>query len=358
MLSEVYGLTGSQMPVVSAVALLLLVLGAARMVMHTRMQALIERHFRAAGIGFRALMVTHMATWGALCVLTQHWAPARPMQTLMLVTAAASIQGAVSTMSFDRFLRLAFPLAGIVPVVISSLILGDTQNLALAFLCVVLMGFVIPTSRVVHDDYWTAQFARLKAEERAQELERISRTDALTQIPNRLHFNERLAIEWARARREGQSIAVAMLDLDHFKKINDTHGHQFGDECLRTAAKVFSHALLRPMDLVVRYGGEEFVVLMPGADLAGACVVAERLAQSLRQTPLTHEGQPVGVTCSIGVHAMVPTRHDHDPRDMEQLLKCADQALYQAKSQGRNRVSTYDASPDQASPGRTAALDR
>lgn len=171
-------------------------------------------------------------------------------------------------------------------------------------------------------------------------LEQASRTDGLLQIANRMHFNERLEHEWGRARREAQPVALLMADVDHFKRYNDSHGHQAGDRCLRAVAAIVTATLRRPADLAARYGGEELAVLLPNTDAAGAYRVAVRIGQALERAEIPHGASPVAaqVTLSIGAAARIPAAGEGH----EALVAAADAALYQAKDEGRNRVCLAD----------------
>jgi two-component system, cell cycle response regulator len=162
------------------------------------------------------------------------------------------------------------------------------------------------------------------------ELESLSRTDALTGAGNRRAFDEALAHEMARAKRHGQALGLVMLDIDHFKRINDTHGHQGGDQVLRALA-VLLRATLREGDLLYRYGGEEFAVLLPYAPASGAMAAAERMLREISRRPVRVGDTDLHVTASAGVATV--TAADHDGA---RLVARADAALYEAKKAGRN----------------------
>ncbi|HWA36896.1 MAG TPA: diguanylate cyclase [Burkholderiales bacterium] len=162
-------------------------------------------------------------------------------------------------------------------------------------------------------------------------LETLSSTDGLTGLLNRMYWEQAMAAEFARCRRHGQPSAVMMIDIDHFKAINDRHGHATGDEVIRCVAEMLRSAT-RGHDLVGRYGGEEFGVLLPGTDLEGAVVLAERVRRSVESEALdSHTG--VRGTVSIGVAQLDPDDASH-----EAWISRADRALYEAKGAGRNRV--------------------
>jgi two-component system cell cycle response regulator len=169
------------------------------------------------------------------------------------------------------------------------------------------------------------------------ELESLSRTDALTGVANRRSFDQALTQEMARARRYGSALGVVVLDIDHFKKVNDTHGHQGGDEVLRSFAKTVAGAL-REGDVLFRYGGEEFVALLPYADQAGAMKAAERLVKAVAAAPIRVGSTTINVTTSAGVAALASS-----DADGLSLVARADGALYEAKRNGRNRVQASGA---------------
>jgi diguanylate cyclase (GGDEF)-like protein len=165
-------------------------------------------------------------------------------------------------------------------------------------------------------------------------LETLSLTDALTELANRRHFDEILASTWTRKGPPGESVSVAMIDIDHFKKFNDRYGHPAGDECLRTVAQTIKSGV-RDGDIVCRYGGEEFVVVLPGTALAQAVAVGERARVAVANLKLPHAGSDHGtVTISIGVaSAARPLTITANA-----LVETADGALYEAKQQGRDQV--------------------
>jgi diguanylate cyclase (GGDEF)-like protein len=172
-------------------------------------------------------------------------------------------------------------------------------------------------------------------QKRAQtELERLASLDGLTGIANRRSFDQKLSLEWLRARRDQSSVALLLLDVDHFKLFNDTYGHQMGDECLRRIAQCLISIVFRPGDMAARYGGEEFVVVLPGVDVAGALVVAQRVREAVAQLAIPHSASSQGrVTVSIGVACAKPRQGV----ECGALIKAADAALYRAKHNGRNR---------------------
>jgi diguanylate cyclase (GGDEF)-like protein len=163
-------------------------------------------------------------------------------------------------------------------------------------------------------------------------LELMAHTDPLTSCNNRGYFMELLGIELERSKRYGRVFSFLMLDIDHFKVVNDSRGHAAGDEALRTLTDVFRGAGLRKSDFFGRIGGEEFALVLPETDLSGAVEVAERVRGNLEKTVVTYNGAPFFITASIGVS-------EYRSKDtQETLLQRADKAMYVAKETGRNRV--------------------
>ncbi len=213
---------------------------------------------------------------------------------------------------------------------------------------------------VDHDEL----LARIRAGERIVQLERAladawekaqgeAERDSLTGLYNRRHFDERLAGELRRAERERSRVALLMLDLDHFKHINDTYGHAAGDEVLRHVAKIIAREVRMGIDVPARYGGEEFAVIAPekgpiggeefaviapDTNLFGAESLAERIRTRVAGLRVPVGDQLVSVTLSVGVAVFDP-RVEHRDDPMRALLEAADQRLYQAKHAGRNRVA-------------------
>lgn len=177
----------------------------------------------------------------------------------------------------------------------------------------------------------------------------VASRDPLTGLPNRRAFMQTLTREAAVATRTGWPLSLMMVDLDHFKKLNDTYGHQAGDFVLQRASRRMA-SQLRRTDEVARYGGEEFVVILPNTRSDQAREVAEQLCNALRCDPLTFEGQSISVTASIGVSEVQECKVE----DATELIRLADEALYEAKSQGRDRVVV--ASPDQSAKGSDSGM--
>ena len=181
-----------------------------------------------------------------------------------------------------------------------------------------------------------------RLEQLNQELEKIAYIDSLTGVYNRRHFEGKLQQEWKRLARDRASMSIIMLDVDYFKLYNDTYGHQQGDKCLQQVAQTISAAVKRSGDFVSRYGGEEFVVVLPNTPIEGALQVAENIRTKIETLEIPHQASAVSkwVTGSLGIAALNCSNQSNP----EILIQAADIALYNAKTSGRNCVEVYDSS--------------
>jgi len=168
-----------------------------------------------------------------------------------------------------------------------------------------------------------------------QQLIRLSQLDSLTGVPNRRRFEEELNREWRRHQRLGMPLSLIMIDIDHFKQYNDCYGHTAGDECLRKVAQTLSVAVNRAADFVARFGGEEFVCVLPQTEYQGALTVGKRLIDMIRLLNIPHKASGVAdhVSISIGIATSAAPTSDHT---IQEVLGAADRCLYDAKASGRN----------------------
>lgn len=170
-------------------------------------------------------------------------------------------------------------------------------------------------------------------------LQTISITDALTELNNRYYFNEHWKIEFKRAYRDGSELSIIMMDIDHFKNVNDTYGHPAGDVCLKKVADCIAAHAARESDICCRYGGEEFAIILPATPILGALEVAENIREDIEKMVVKWEKVEFKVTASFGISGGTPRATKANNRQF--FINQADQALYQAKNQGRNQVVIF-----------------
>lgn len=170
-------------------------------------------------------------------------------------------------------------------------------------------------------------------------LENLSLCDGLTGIPNRRNFDQYINICWKNSMRFNKPLSLIMIDIDYFKAFNDNYGHLRGDECLIRLAKDMNSKIKRPLDLITRYGGEEFAVILPETDSEGAIIVAEELRKGVEELLIVHEYSVAApyVTISLGVSTIIVKQTD----SLEEFISSADKALYNSKKFGRNTVSKF-----------------
>ena len=265
--------------------------------------------------------------------------PAEPLHQLIIpITIGGLSAFAASAYAAVRGAALAYPIITLTPVAARLFATGTQTHVLLGCLVLAYLAVQVRMSLVMHAA--ALQTLRVGFVNRAlvEELSQLVRRDALTGIANRRQFEEALTREWQRARRNGEPLAVLVLDIDHFKDFNDDHGHAAGDDCLRKVATALQGTLRLGTDVVCRYGGEEFAAILAGATAEQATVTAERLRAAVRALAIPHARSPVApiITISAGVASQVPSASDR----AEELVKSADVALYAAKRGGRDRVET------------------
>jgi len=197
--------------------------------------------------------------------------------------------------------------------------------------------FLVFANMIGSTGLYNLEYNRRKSFLEAKELMKLAGSDPLTGLPNRGTFTTQLDRVWRHCKRTGETLTLAMLDVDQFKKYNDRYGHQAGDLCLQRVAEVIGDVPNRPFDLAARYGGEEFVLLLPNCTVAHARERLQNLRRDIEDLEIRHEASQVApvVTLSAGLAQVSPLETKRSP---DGLLQMADEALYSAKQQGRNRV--------------------
>jgi diguanylate cyclase (GGDEF)-like protein len=277
---------------------------------------------------FVTLMASTM-TWGLGAV----WIMPKDSllhQTMVLFALIGMAGGALSVYSAVRWLAIATIAVILLPVTGWLLLTGERPalllSLGVAIFCVSALRATKVLSTAMEQNFEMTHELR-EAKEAA---ERMASTDLLTGLTSRRAFLERADAPYQYCRRNELDVSVVVLDLDNFKQINDTRGHAVGDAALQHAARVI-HGSLRKSDLCCRWGGEEFVVLLPDTSLEEACGVAEKLRATIAASPAATATGELSLTASFGVA--------EGERSLEALIDRADGALYQAKNEGRNRVA-------------------
>lgn len=259
---------------------------------------------------------------------------------LFVVCTTGLCAGGVVAFLPCLWLAVTYGLAMFVPAMLVMAVTGTDPSLLIVsfFYLVYMVGVAIRGNR----EYWDALENEFLLKEKTRQIELLSQKDGLTGLYNRSFFDERLEYEWSRAIRNRSAISLVICDIDHFKRVNDTYGHLAGDEYLRLMARILKKVVRRETDIVARFGGEEFVILMPDESRENAMALAEQIREQVENTTLNFEGQVVHTTISLGVVRMIP-----DPFEQSDIIiSNADYALYKAKKTGRNRVVSHGETPD------------
>jgi diguanylate cyclase (GGDEF)-like protein len=325
--------------------LLLAVLATARLVAASR--GSVERRYLAILTGYLWLYGISIAIFNHLVILSSFQANhpvlsnvlasvadlpflALALAALLLPNPVWHAQGAEEKTSLALLVDNARPIFfGFSLVILSAIVARRHLAVALGFIIGAFVVYGI-RSALLQSRLQQTRIALEKANGRLGEL---AMQDGLTGVANRRSLNLRLETEWGRAQRSGKPLALIVMDIDHFKVLNDTYGHAIGDECLRHLVRALRSVLHRPGDMLARFGGDEFVALLPETDPPGAIHVAALMKEALGAHAWCGDGPPIPMTISIGCSCSEP-----HAGTVEALFEAADKALYQAKQQGRDRV--------------------
>lgn len=275
-----------------------------------------------------------LSTFFAFAIYDERFAPVLHISMLAIGGICSGAVVALIPRGKFALVNLAFL---IVPSIIAGLVIGG--KLPYAGMLFVYFSFIAMIGTRSSKEYIRSFEIELVLDEQKKAIERQSKIDALTNIYNRGYFNIELEKQWEYAKRLKLKLSLLLIDVDYFKAFNDNHGHLLGDACLVHIAQVMSQVGKRKTDLVARFGGEEFVVLVLEKEGEVAPKLAELICQKIAVTPFVVDGKSFPVTVSVGVASILP----EGKLDSRQLIEQADIALYQAKNQGRNCVKIYGA---------------
>jgi diguanylate cyclase (GGDEF)-like protein len=285
-------------------------------------------------IFFVSVIVTALI-WGLTHALIMLQEGEYIIQMLMTVCVCGLCAGGVVAFIPHRRLSIFFNISMLMPVTITMLVNG--LNIPLSVMIFLFSVYMVLIAYRGNREYWDALENEYLLEIKSQEMERLSNTDVLTGLYNRRYFDEALESEWKRSGRDNSVLSVILFDIDHFKSINDTFGHQAGDEYLKKIAAALISVFQRDYDIVARYGGEEFMVLLPGINADHASQLAEKVRKRIESMTIDHRGKKVGATISAGIMCCVPNFNTRS----DSIISGADKALYMAKEGGKNRVAIF-----------------
>ncbi len=286
------------------------------------------------GIFFSSVIVTALV-WGLMVALITSLNGEYVTQLLINVCICGLCAGGVVAFIPYRRLAVLFNIAMLMPVIITLLVSGLNRPLFMMF-CL-FSAYMVMIAYRGNREYWDALENEYLLEIKSSEMTHLSNTDVLTGLYNRRYFNDALDREWKRSGRNNSLLSLIILDIDHFKKINDTYGHQVGDEYLKKIAERLTSVFKRDSDIVARFGGEEFIVLLQGVDNDHALQLAKNAIHDIASMTIDHQGEKIGTTMSAGVNCCIPDFQSI----ADSLISGADKALYLAKQRGRNQVVVF-----------------
>ena len=280
--------------------------------------------------------------------------PEQYLLPIILTVGLISLSSiSVSTLSIEKNLFPGFMIPALLPVTINTLMSGDNINSSISLLIIIFSITILLISKHNRENidktfiirYENSHLledlitSKKQLEFKNQELEKLAIEDYLTGLANRRYGDAHLQSEWNKAIRYKRPISVIMIDIDKFKSYNDHYGHQMGDDCLKITAQALKQSLSRPADLPVRYGGEEFIIILPDTDSAGALSIANRFQSVLNKITIPHDFSDVAnhITVSCGISSMTPKRNDN----ISSLVQHADIAMYKAKFNGGNQSLVF-----------------
>lgn len=291
-----------------------------------------EQYYHLWNASLTVLCIIHASTWGVLFYLVNlvpHYAELSVLVNLVTAgIASAAVQSLVPKYRLTRWYITCL----LIPLCLGTALDGD--QFQLCFIVFMFWLYLLLVGRRYRKEYERAFRIEKTLSEKQVELHRLNRTDPLTQCHNRRYFNEQFDHYWQRCAKPQTPLSLVMLDIDHFKRINDEFGHPTGDQCLKHFVSVIANLNQHNGTELFRYGGEEFAVLLPNVSSENATEFAELARQTLQESPLILKQINIKMTLSAGVCSVIPTAFN----SQDLLIELADQALYSAKSAGRNCV--------------------
>lgn len=281
---------------------------------------------------FAILIFLQAVIWGALFALALVKVEMEPLRLSLVLVVSGICSAIMTTLNPRLWIANIAICALLVPGIIAGFVV--LQSISITVLLFLYLLYLLLLGKKTHQEYIRAFKIEFQLESQRQDLEQLNKIDPLTHIYNRGHFNTAFEFQWNAAIRSGEQQSLLLIDIDYFKKINDNYGHLIGDECLAHIANTIHKTVRRRTDLIARFGGEEFVVLLSDTSLKKACLIAESIRSSVESERFIFQKVELDISVSIGVACLYP----HLSTNPKDLIDLADKALYRAKADGRNCV--------------------
>ncbi|MFT6114058.1 MAG: diguanylate cyclase (GGDEF)-like protein [Oleispira sp.] len=267
-------------------------------------------------------------SWGGVAACAFLDTPLSSHRDIIFLSTVGLCAGGAISFSASRIFTWLHICCMMIPILVVEIVFAQSMQIENVMVVVVFSIGLLYTTKNPHREYMSALISNLQLEE-------ISNTDALTGVRNRRFFDVQLHEEVQRSKRNQYPISLILVDIDHFKLINDQYGHPVGDQCLIRIAKCLCDSLHRVSDTMARYGGEEFGIILPNMSAARCIEFADEIRQNIAVNPLNVNEHNISISISVGCYTINNMNNNVKP---EQLISNADEALYKAKRLGRNRV--------------------
>ncbi len=266
-------------------------------------------------------------TWGIMCAISFINPIYQDISLPLIISTSGLVGGGVIATLPSRPLTIGLISSFLVPSIFLTF-LNSGYDLTIKLMFIIYWVGLVGVTRKPYNTYWS----NLR---HSETLEKLNKIDGLTGLNNRRYFDQSLTRELKQAQRTKTELSLILLDIDHFKMINDQHGHLIGDDCLRRVAIALKNSIKRETDIVARYGGEEFAIILPGNDKKTGLQVAEDIRKTIEELDPVYGETHCPLTISAGIVTLQPTQRDTE----ETIINSADAALYRAKENGRNQVA-------------------
>jgi diguanylate cyclase (GGDEF)-like protein len=322
-------------------SIIFLMLAVFRTVLTKNFDSIYSKSPRLWKVLFFPQILLSSITWGVLCAFTLTDPALKDISFVILICTAGLTSGGCSSTAPNHWLTKGLITAFLLPIVCVLIFAGLTYNISLLFvICIFWLG-ISSIAKAQHHEYSLSLQNSFAVKKYTVELERLNSIDGLTGLKNRAFFDDSLTKERKKSSRTQVPLTLFLIDIDHFKSVNDRYGHLIGDECLRQVSAHLQQNVHRETDVVARFGGEEFVVLLHGTTAEKAVHIAENIRRAIDQSEFITPAGNLQITVSIGI-SNISINIDTTNYD---LISSADKALYIAKNSGRNRVHIDTSGP-------------
>lgn len=289
-------------------------------------------------ISFYPLVILPALIWGVFCAITVESPAFHSISLATLIATAGFAGGGSTSMAPNRFLSNATILSLLLPSGLIFFLFHSEQNLSVGIVFVLYGLGLYSICKPQRKEYWKSLKNSSIIKQYTKQLEHINTLDGLTGLKNRKYFDHALEKAVQHAQNEQADLALLIIDIDHFKSVNDEHGHPAGDACLKKLSKILPKIAKRDSDTISRFGGEEFAIILPGINVIHATIIAEKIRSTVESVGSIDPTGNIKFTISIGIACKKITHNDTNIA----FLEAADKALYKAKAEGRNQIQIWD----------------